>query len=368
MAKRAIPIIAALGLLAVMAAPVAAHDNGPGDGQHHRHHGENEYAVTTLVSDVGVAPVRADANLVNAWGLAALPTSPWWVANNHTDTSTLYDGTGAPRPLVVKVAGGPTGLIANTTTDFSVSGGGVSGVAKFIFATEAGTIRGWSPTVPAAGSTATEIGADRSSVGAIYKGLATGTVNGANYLFAADFHNGHIDVFNSTFTLQDWHHAFRDPRLPDGYAPFNVQNLGGWIFVTFAKQSADKIDEVAGRHLGFVDAFTADGHFAGRVASRGALNAPWGLAMAPAGFGRFSGDVLVGNFGDGKIHAYRMTRHGWRFDGTLRGEDHKAIAIDGLWALAFGNGSAAGPLNSLYFTAGPNGENNGAFGSIIAGD
>jgi uncharacterized protein (TIGR03118 family) len=366
MAKRAIPIIAALGLLALMAAPVAAHDNGQGD--RHRHHGPNDYLVTTLVADNGVAPVRADANLVNGWGLAALPTSPWWVADNGTDKSTLYDGTGAPRPLVVNVAGGPTGLIANNTTDFSVTGGGVSGVARFIFATEDGTIRGWSPTVPAAGSTDTEIGADRSSVDAIYKGLATGTVDGKNYLYAADFHNGRIDVFDGTFTLQDWKHAFRDRWLPSGYAPFNVQNLGGWIFVTYAKQDADKEDEIAGPHKGFVDVFTQSGDFAGRVASGGALNAPWGLAWAPADFGRFSGDLLVGNFGDGRIHAYAKTRNGWRFDGTLRDADHHAIAIDGLWALAFGNGSAAGPLNSLYFTAGPNDEKDGAFGSITVGD
>jgi uncharacterized protein (TIGR03118 family) len=366
MAKRLIPIIAALGLLALVAAPVAAHDNGHGD--RHRHHGPNDYVVTTLVADNGVAPVRADANLVNGWGLAALPTSPWWVADNGTDTSTLYDGTGAPRPLVVTVDGGPTGLIANSTTDFSVTGGGVSGVARFIFATEAGTIRGWSPTVPAASSTVTEIGADRSSVGAIYKGLATGSVDGKNYLYAADFHNGRIDVFDGTFTLQDWKHAFRDRWLPRGYAPFNIQNLGGLVFVTYAKQDADKEDEIAGRHKGFVDAFTESGRFAGRVASRGALNAPWGLAWAPADFGRFSGDLLVGNFGDGTINAYAITQHGWRFDGTLRDGDHKVISIDGLWALAFGNGSAAGPLNSLYFTAGPNDEKDGAFGSITLGN
>ena len=364
MAKRALPLVAALGLLALMAAPVAAHDNG--DRGNHR--GENEYVVTTLVSNGGVPATRTDANLVNGWGLAALPTSPWWVANNGTDTSTLYDGTGAPRPLVVSVVGAPTGLIANTTTDFSVSGGGVSGVARFIFATESGTILGWSPTVPAAGSTTTELGADRSAFGAIYKGLATGSVNGKNYLYATDFHNGKVDVFDGSFMLQDWKHAFRDRHLPRGYAPFGIQNLNGTIFVTFAKQDADKKDEIAGQGRGFVDAFAPDGTLLGRVASRGALNAAWGLAWAPADFGRFSGDLLVGNFGNGKINAYAMTRHGWRFDGTLRDEHHHAVVIDGLWALGFGNGTGSGPLNSLYFTAGPNDENDGAFGSIIAGD
>jgi uncharacterized protein (TIGR03118 family) len=364
MAKRAIPLVAALGLLALMAAPAAAHDNR--DRHHER--GENEYIVRTLVSNGDVPGDHKDVNLVNAWGLAALPTSPWWVANNRTDTSTLYDGFGVARPLVVTVTGGPTGLIANTTADFSVSGGGGSGVARFIFATEAGTILGWSPNVPAAGSTLTEVGADRSSVGAIYKGLATGSVNGANYLYAADFHNARVDVFNGSFALQTWAGAFVDPKLPHGYAPFGIQNLNGWIFVTYAKQGPDKVDEIAGRHRGFVSVFKPDGTFAGRVASRGALNAPWGLAWAPADFGRFSGDLLVGNFGDGKIHAYAMTSHGWRFAGTLRDEDHHAISIDGLWALAFGNGAAAGPMNTLFFTAGPNGENAGAFGSITADD
>jgi uncharacterized protein (TIGR03118 family) len=364
MAKRAISMVAALGLLALMAAPVAAHDNG--DGPHDR--GENEYLVTTLVSNGGVPAVRTDLKLVNGWGLAALPTSPWWVADNGSDSSTLYDGTGAPRPRVVTVIGGPTGLVANSTTDFSVSGGGVSGVSVFIFATEAGTILGWNPTVPAMGSNLTEVGADRSSVGAIYKGLATGSVNGANYVYATDFHNGRIDVFNGTFQLQTWAGAFTDPGLPHGYAPFGIQNLNEMIFVTYAKQDAAAEDEIAGRHRGFVSAFASDGTFLGRVASRGALNAPWGLAWAPADFGRFSGDLLVGNFGDGKIHAYAMTPHGWRFAGTLRDEDHDPVVIDGLWALGFGNGNASGPLTSLYFTAGPNDEHDGAFGSITADD
>ena len=367
MAKRAIPIIAALGLLALMAAPVAAHDNGHGD--RHRHHGPNDYLVTTLVADDGVAPVRADANLVN--GGAWLPCPPARGGSPTTGpTSRPCTTAPVPRdPLVVNVDGGPTGLIANTTTDFSVTGGGVSGVARFIFATEDGTIRGWSPTVPAAGSTDTEIGADRSSVDAIYKGLATGTVDGKNYLYAADFHNGRIDVFDGTFTLQDWQHAFRD-RVAAARLRAVQRPEPGRLDLRDLRQ--------AGRRQGGRDRRTPSRASStsspraatspGRVASGGALNAPWGLAWAPADFGRFSGDLLVGNFGDGKIHAYAKTRHGWRFDGTLRDADHHAIAIDGLWALAFGNGSAAGPLNSLYFTAGPNDEKDGAFGSITAGN
>jgi uncharacterized protein (TIGR03118 family) len=363
MAKRVIPLVAAVGLLALMAAPVAAHDNGD-----HRDRGENEYIVRTLVSDGGVPADRTDANLVNAWGLAASPTSPWWVANNGSDSSTLYRGDGTPVPLVVSVLSGPTGTVFNGSGDFAVSGGGASGPARFIFATENGTILGWNPNVPAANSTSTELGADRSSVGAVYKGLAIGSVNAANYLYAADFHNARVDVFNGSFALQTWAGAFVDPKLPAGYAPFGIQNLNGMIFVTYAKQDAARHDEIDGRHRGFVSAFATNGTFMGRVASRGALNAPWGLAWAPADFGRFSGDLLVGNFGDGRIHAYRMTVHGWRFAGTLRGEHQRAIVIDGLWALGFGNGAGSGPTNSLYFTAGPNHEKAGAFGSIVADD
>ena len=364
MARRIVLLLAATGLFLAAALPVAADDHGgKRDDGHHRR--ANAYVVTNLVSDGFVPAAHTDPNLVNGWGITAGPTTPWWVANNGTDTSTLYDGTGAARPLVVNVPGAPTGTVFNGTSDFVVTDGTSSGAARFLFANEAGMIFGWNPNVPLPPtSTQAQLGADRSNVGAVYKGLAIGQVGTANYLYATDFHNGRIDVFDGMFTLQSWSGAFKDPRLPHGYAPFGIQNIGGRIFVTYAKQQPNSDDELAGPGRGFVSVFGTDGTFQGRVASRGRLNAPWGLAMAPAGFGRFSGDLLVGNFGDGRINAYRWEHHEWELDGTLRGTNHKPISIDGLWGIGFGNGSASGPTTTLYFAAGPDDEAHGLFGSV----
>ena len=254
----------------------------------------------------------------------------------------------------------------NGTTDFSITSGGVTGVARFIFATEGGQILGWSPTVPGSPipSTQTFVGATTSH--AIYKGLAIGSSNGHNYLYAADFHHGRVDVFDATYTRQHWAGAFVDPRIPRHYAPFGIQNLNGMIFVTYARQDKNRKDEIDGHGRGFVSAFAADGTFLGRVASRDELNSPWGLAWAPANFGRFSNDLLVGNFGDGRITAFAWTSHGWRERGQLEGSNDRAISIDGLWGIGFGNGGAAGPTNALYVVAGPVGETHGFFGSITA--
>jgi uncharacterized protein (TIGR03118 family) len=328
----------------------------------------NTYSVTPLVSNVaGAAPVT-DANLVNAWGLAAGPTTPWWVADNETDKSTLYAGDGTPRTLVVSVDGAPTGLVFNPTTGFVVTDGTLSGPSLFIFATEDGTIRGWSPGVPPTSpppSTQTFVGADRSDVGASYKGLAFGQSSDGPRLYATDFHNARIDVFDDQFGLVTSPDAFVDPGIPAGFAPFGITDAGGVLYVAYAKQDADAGDEVAGRSLGFVDAFDTDGNLIGRVATRGQLNAPWGIAWAPAGFGRFGGDLLVGNFGDGQINAYEPQPAG-TFDhvGRLRQPDGKALSIDGLWALAFGNNAAAGSSDTLFFTAGPEEETEGMFGTI----
>ena len=331
--------------------------------------GHETYAVTNLVSDGAVPAARTDPQLVNAWGLTATPSSPWWVANNGTDTSTLYNGDGIPQPaaapLVVSVAGAPTGAVANTTSDFVVRSGTSSGPARFLFATEDGTIRGWNPAVPPPPlSHETEIGVDRSGVGAVYKGLAIGSVGTGNFLYATDFVNGRIDVFDKNFAPVDM--TFVDPELPAGFAPFGIQNIGGVLFVTYAKQSGGT-DELHGQGLGFVDRFATDGTFLGRVATRGQLNAPWGLAMAPADFGRFSGDLLVGNFGNGRINAFEPLADGtFAFRGQLREPDHSPVTIDGLWGLGFGNGAASGATNALYFTAGPDDEEHGLFGRIDA--
>ncbi len=357
MVRRIVALGATAALLIGATGPVAARNPNA----------DNTYRVTPLVSDVPGAAAHTDANLVNGWGITAGPTTPWWVSDNGTDTSTLYDGSGIARPLVVSVVGAPTGTVFNVTGDFAVSAGGATAPARFLFATESGTIQGWNPGVPPPlTSTQAQPAADRSGVGAVYKGLAIGSSGGRNYLYATDFHNGRVDVFDGTFTPQAWAGAFVDPGLPAGYAPFGIADLGGTLYVTYAKQDADRRDEIAGEGFGFVSAFGTDGSFIGRVASGGELNAPWGLAWAPSDFGRFSGDLLVGDFGDGRIHGFAMTPDGWEDRGPVKGSDHRPVVIDGLWGLGFGNGSASGPTTTLYFAAGPDGENHGLFGSISA--
>jgi uncharacterized protein (TIGR03118 family) len=329
-----------------------------------RHHPGDAYTVTPLVSDqVGMAPT-VDPNLVNAWGISAGPTTPWWVANNGTDTSTLYDAAGMPLPpppngpLVVAVPRAPTGTVFYGGTKLLVSNGTAMVPAKFIFATEAGTIQGWPP-----GTAATVTGADGSAWGAVYKGLATA----GDWLYAADFHNGRVDIFDGDWKPVKLPGAFSDPGLPKGYAPFGIQTLGGNIFVTYAKQGEDD-DEAAGPGLGFVDEYSPMGELIARVASRGALNAPWGLAWAPAtGFGKASGQLLVGNFGDGRINVFRQDKHGrWKKSGRLLTADHKPLEVDGLWGIGFGNGAVAGPTTTLYFAAGPDDESHGLYGAITA--
>jgi uncharacterized protein (TIGR03118 family) len=319
----------------------------------------NSYTVTPLVSDQPGIAAHTDPNLVNAWGLTASGSSPWWVADNGTDLSTLYRGDGTPQALVVHVDGGPTGTAFNPTTGFVLPTGGK---ALFLFDSEDGIVRAWNP---AQGTTAIVV-KDRSGEGAIYKGLAIADTASGPRLYAADFHNARVDVFDGTFGLVPG--GFTDPALPAGYAPFNVQTIGDRVFVAYAKQDADAEDEVAGQGAGFVDAYDLAGNLLARVAQHGQLNAPWGLALAPEGFGRFGGDLLVGNFGDGQINAYEELPNGhFAHRGELRGSDNKPLTIDGLWALRFGNGGNAGPTGTLFFTAGPDEETHGLFGSITAG-
>jgi len=327
---------------------------------------ENQYTVTNLVSDQSGVAATQDPNLVNAWGLVAGPQTPWWVANNHSDTSTIYDGDGHPFSLVVKVAGAPTGAVFNGGSQFVVSHNGESGPSVFMFATESGTIRGWDPAVPTpVPSTKSFIVVNRSHQGAIFKGLAIANTAAGGRIYATDFHNGKVDVFDSSFDAVKIPGAFQDPGIPDGFAPFGIQTIAGRIFVTYAMQDANAEDDVAGRGLGFVDVYSLSGKLLGRVASRGHLNAPWGLAIAPSTFGEFSGDLLVGNFGNGQINAFEMEGVGnTDHQGKLMGTNDKPITIDGLWALEFGNGNIAGPTDSLFFTAGPDDESHGLFGKI----
>lgn len=344
--------IVCLGLLLLLGLPAVGQAQGP----------SNAYTVTPLVSDIpGMGAPVVDPNLINGWGIAAGPTTPWWVSDNGNDTSTLYTGAGAVVPRVFDVAGAPTGIVFNTSTEFLVGGF----PARFLFATESGTVLGWSNLPPGVTTATPEI--DRSDVGAVYKGLAIGSVGASPYLYATDFKNGRIDVFDGGFALQTWAGAFVDPRLPKGYGPFGIQALDDRLFVTFAKQNPPSTDEMAGQGLGFVDEFNMDGTFVARVATRGLLNAPWGVAMAPSDFGRFSGCLLVGNFGDGHINAYAQNPKGvWTPQGTLRMGNGKPVFVDGLWGIGFGNGGLSGPTSTLYFAAGPGDESHGLFGSITA--
>jgi uncharacterized protein (TIGR03118 family) len=328
----------------------------------------NSYKVHRLVADQAGRAKSTDPNLVNAWGLAAGPTTPWWVNAADNDVSTLYDGKGAVLPLVVDVAGGPTGMVFNGSTNFVVSNGSASGPSLFLFSTESGTIDGWNPNVPPPSpSTHSFVVADRSSQGASYKGLAIASTADGDMLYATDFHNAKVDMFDGTFDLVSTASTFVDPKIPHGYAPFGIQAVGDTIFVTYGKQDADAGDEVAGKGFGFVDAFDTTGAFLARIASHHHLNAPWGLAMAPANFGAFSGDLLVGNFGDGRILAFHQKSNGsYKPAGSLWNSHGKVLSIDGLWAIEFGNGDAAGPTNALYFTAGPDEEAHGLFGKITA--
>ena len=335
-----------LGVVIVAAAPLKAAER-------------NAYTVTPLVSDQpGVAP-NTDPNLVNAWGLASGPTTPWWVADNETDLSTLYRGSdGQPQALVVSVEGGPTGTVFNGTAGFVLPTGGV---ARFIFDTEDGTVRAWNP----AQGTNTVVVADLAD-GAIYKGLAIADTDAGPRLYAADFHNARVDVFDGSFGLVP-DSGFVDPSLPSGYAPFGIQTIGDRVFVSYAKQDEDAEDEVAGQGLGFVDAYDTAGHLLARVAQHGQLNAPWGLALASDSFGRFAGDLLVGNFGDGQVNAFAEHNGQFTHEGELRDESGNSLSIDGLWALQVGKGGNNGPAGTLFFTAGPDDETHGLFGQINVG-
>src|SRR5438874_3851635 len=322
------------------------------------------YEQHNLVSD-GVVPAGlVDAALVNAWGLVASPTSPWWVADNGTGLSTLYNGnTGAKVVLTVSVPGAPTGVVFNSGPSFVVTSGTKSGPARFIFASEDGTISGWNPAVAA---TQAVVGVDHSAAGAVYKGLAIASTAAGDRLYATNFHAGTVDVFDASFNPVAG--GFTDASLPAGYAPFGIRHLGDAIYVTYALQDADQHDDVAGVGHGFVDVFDVTGNLLFRAASKGRLNSPWGLAIAPSDFGKFSGNLLVGNFGDGHINAFDLDRQRGKGELQQRGQLHAAdgslIAIDGLWGLAFGNGAAAGPPNALFFTAGPFDEQHGLFGRL----
>ena len=324
------------------------------------------YAVTNLVSDTtAIAAAHHDPNLVNGWGVAFNPNAYAWVANNGTSTSTLYDGNGVPQSLVVSVPAtkdaNPTGIVFNGTQDFKVGSGTAAAPALFLFVGEAGTLSGWSPTV---NDTASVTVYDGSASGKVYKALAIGNFSNANYLYAADFADNKVDVFDGSFTLATLPGGFVDPTLPAGYGPFGIQAIGNLIYVAYARHQATGIDEQAGAGLGVVAVFDMGGRFLKELTSGGALNAPWGMAMAPAGFGAFGNSLLVGNFGDGKINAYDPGTGAML--GTLSDASGAPLVIDGLWGLVVPPEAGGFHATQLVFSAGPAGESHGRFGTLDA--
>jgi uncharacterized protein (TIGR03118 family) len=293
------------------------------------------FTVHRLVTD------RADAQLVNAWGLAASATGPWWVANEARSSSTLYAGNGRKQALTVAVAGGPTGVVFNGGRGFSVRGGGVSGAARFLYACEDGMIRGWSPAVPHGWSHEAEVAVDASGSGAVFRGLALA----GGRLYATDFHNARVLVWDARWRRVLRRGAFVDRSVPAWYAPFGIAAIGGHVFVTYAwRAPVDGNDAPTG---GYVDEFDLDGRLVARIGRSHELDEPWGVALAPRGFGRFGGDLLVANFGSGRILAYARRGSGWVLRGAL------PVKVPGIWGIAFGNGAMSGPRTTLFFAAGP---------------
>jgi len=324
---------------------------------------------TNLVSD-GYAPAaNVDPNLINPWGVSFPPGGPFWVSDNGTGLATLYDGSGQPFTKLPSITiatppgqttpSAPDGQVFNGSGGFDISQGGKTGSSLFIFATEDGTISGWNPAVNG-GSSVIAVDNSMGGNGAVYKGLAIAQTHDGPRLYAANFRNGTVNVFNSNFKQVD---SFTDPNVPKGYAPFNVQVLDGHLFVTFALQDAAKHDDVAGAGHGFVDEFNLDGTHLQRVASGGVLNSPWGLAIAPSGFGDFAGDLLVGNFGDGTINVFNPKND--HFVGKVDGSNGQPIVIQDLWTLTTGSGPVDNPT-AIYFTAGLQDENHGLFGLLSA--
>jgi uncharacterized protein (TIGR03118 family) len=360
---------ASTGLFAL--APAAVADNGIAS---------RSYQTNNLVSDIPGLAAHTDTNLRNSWGTSTGPGLPIWVSDNATGEATLYDGQGNPQPgtggqqLVVSIpappsagagaVGAPDGAVFNpAASGFVISEGGVSAPSRFLFATEDGTIVGWNPAVDRTHgviavdrSTATDQAGDK---GAVYKGLALVSTSAGNFLYATNFRFRTVEVFDSNFNLVN---NFTDPTVPAGFAPFGIHNIGGNLFVTFARQNAAKFDDDAGPGQGFVDEFAPNGDLLQRFASEGRLDSPWGVTLAPATFGAFGGDILVGNFGDGRINAFAPSTG--QFLGQLK-TTHGPLTIPGLWGLRFPTGSLNAVPGALYFTAGLNHEADGLFGDII---
>jgi uncharacterized protein (TIGR03118 family) len=349
---------AALTLLTI---PAFAQDNSDPNSN-----APNAYQSKVLVSNAGMSATFTDPNLINGWGVAFNPTGPVWVNANGTGKALLFDGTGQPQSLVVTIPGpggaasSPTGIVFAGGMDFVLTSGNTNGPARFLFATQQGTIAGWGPNVDATNAVTM---VDNSASKASYTGLTLGGNGTTHLLYAANFSQARVDVFDGTFKSVNVPGGFKDPNLPANFAPFGIQAINGDIYVTYAKQAEPGgSDEAHGAGLGVVNVFDPQGNLIRRIAAQGPLNAPWGMALAPASFGAFGGALLVGNLGDGKINAFDP-RTGTLI-GTLNGSNNQPLVVDGLWGLQFGNGIDNQPTNSLFWAAGPNDEKNGAFGVI----
>ena len=324
----------------------------------------SSFHVTNLVSNGAVPAAWTDPNLINPWGIAHSATSPFWVSDNNSGFSTLYNSGGKPLSLIVTIPGfsapgTPTGVSFNSTGAFDVTNGVKTGSSDFLFATEDGTIDGWAPSVSTSNAFIA-VNNNHGGTGAVYKGLTMASIGSSNFLYVANFRAGDVEMYNSSFGLVG---TFTDPGVAPGYAPFDVQNLGGDLYVTFALQDAAKHDDVAGAGHGYVDVFSPSGTLLRRLVSLGGeVNSPWGLDIAPKGFGTFGGDLLVGNFGDGTISAFNPLTG--TFEGKLLGGNGMPIVEGDLWGLINGNGGSGGNPNDVYFTAGISHEAEGLFGSI----
>ncbi|MFE7329307.1 TIGR03118 family protein [Streptomyces sp. NPDC057565] len=376
-------LTAAALALGTVAALAAAAPPGSREWPRGADHGFRE---RDLVSDIPGRAEATDENLVNPWGLAAARTGEVWVSDNGADKATTYSGAVRRKPvnildLVVSIpeGGAPTGVVRNDTDDFRFSGFGRSGVARFLFAGEDGDLFAWNRNVNR--TNAVRVAHENSDgENAVFKGLTLipgkkkdcgahaqhskrAHNHGRSRLLVANFRDARIDIFDKDFNLLPPDDRFQDPNIPDGFAPFDVKKIGSRVFVTYAKQDKDKHDDVAGAHNGFIDTFSTEGKLLKRFASRGVLNSPWGLELAPKKFGKFSGDLLVGNFGDGRINVFNPKSG--KFKGTLRNRKGDAIEIPGLWGLLRGTDKSGG-RDSVWFAAGINDEENGLLGTLRA--
>ena len=364
-------IFAAVGLLvAALTASLPCGATNPDNG--------NAYVQQNLISNTSTIPAaNHDPTLLNPWGVAFFPGGPFWINDNGSGISALYNGDGTgfmgtnpalaftiPTPSGTGTSA-PTGIVANSSFVFQLKNESPQAPALFIFDTEDGTISAWNQTLndPSTAELEVDNSAEpcaNGAIGAVYKGLAMGETKAGVFLYATNFRCGTVDAFNGSFKPASLSGHFRDPNIPGDFAPFGIANIRGNLVVTYAKQDAAKHDDVAGPGHGFVDVFDTSGHLIKRFASRGPLNSPWGIVQAPFNFGEFSNDLLIGNFGNGWINAFGDNGS---FDGTLSDPSNHPIAIDGLWSLTFGGASLSSP-NTLYFTSGPNDEADGLVGTL----